>query len=343
MNKNFIALTVHSIVFSFFAHASEKANTLSFGDVYKRVEKSSPVLTIASVRNNQTIKLLATLTALSAKNEKFADNIIEKEALWDDFMYDIEKQESHAPYFLLNECASSKCSLSRHKKPNARAAYEEVVEKTLMSCKKEIVSYTSFGCGNLLQDTRILSSYLASNPHGSLNIQLIDTSFRMAIRFLEIIGYKASCEEIEKNLQDINSRIACARCYDVQSDSEVRIPLPVQVNRSVLVDVKKVLHMKKLLTNGFPQAKIAIHIHDSAESYLKEKQVPDIVVAADIVIDMTGKSKATYASMLEQLTALNKGITPENFLLVTENAVPQIQKFVGNTCNKVIYCDEVSH
>jgi hypothetical protein len=93
--------------------------------------------------------------------------------VYDALHEEFAKRAQEAPIFLLRECRSGQCSLSRSVHPENRLFFEDAVLKSVSN--RSVLVYTSIGAGTLFQDFIMLSKlaeqgvqqivYIAVDPH----------------------------------------------------------------------------------------------------------------------------------------------------------------------------------
>lgn len=243
----------------------------------------------------------------------------------------LDKYTKKQPLFWLGECVKEglgTCLLSRDYEPHYRQQYESRVVTSLhdkISSVERPVQYVSFGSGGMFQDHVILTKTLAEKPNAQLDVHLIDLKYTTYVM----------CRDWLNNKRSVNPHIdtdptpAIEKFKKlVRDDKAVTAPMSDEEAARTLMNVCSnhevpVQQSLRWLAKTFPNARLKLHLHDTADSYhqyieRENIQNPDVIASADIEDEM---GSLYYVQLC--VRALQKNPHADNIWL-TKNAHPGI-------------------
>ncbi len=210
----------------------------------------------------------------------------------------IAKYEKKAPLFLLTECDSSKCVMSRICTPEYREEFEFQAARNVYlalernSSVQKTTQYVGFGSGEMLLDCCIVSKALMlqklqGKTTLTLDVHLIDPLYSQ---------YKEIRESLHANLEITKNEKVTEKLYPYF----VTMPAE-QFEKAFNITFWRENRLDQFLSffkTHFPEANLSLFIHNSTDEYLDfikkyNFPFPDSIVAADIQSDSTTEEFTT--------------------------------------------------
>ncbi len=206
-----------------------------------------------------------------------------------------QKQRTLNPIFLVEECYSGQCGLSRNQN-SSRSFYESVVLKYLKKYKnQERINLVSFASGGMFQDLIILAKSVKLHGISNINIHLIDTKYTSYTQALSGLNHHVT----QVNL--CNDRSSAFYTYSLSKESEKRMQQKCEMYLTVMHEqLRQFVSLVQVLSDK----NIKIYIHKDAASYQKNCIAhPDL--QADLLIAMDfGPNPFVYKGMLRDYYSL---------------------------------------
>lgn len=230
----------------------------------------------------------------------------------------LEQLEKECPLFLVSECTTPTCVLTRSYNPQYRQQFETYVVQEIEKqhqLKPESgtpVGYVSFASGSMFQDLVILTKALTRCPNACIDIHLIDTNYLCYTEACRLLGKRKSIDtsyKVTDNLGAITADISSTLPYN---SDQIRGICYFTEGRS-----KQLL---SYLQRTFPHSTLSLSLHSTAQEYLEctkqtQTESPDIVIAADIVDDTTAYTHGTTHYMFLCKEALKRNPLSQNIWL----------------------------
>lgn len=268
----------------------------------------------------------------------------------------VKKYEKESPIFFLGECTGTNsglpCIFSRKLNPHFRETFENIVSSRLIQCidvSADPISYTSFGCGDALQDMVVLAGVLAQKPNATLNINLIDVQHRWFIFANEYfkapkkITKESACFDFKRFDGDFINAVK-AEANDDKKDCNT---IKTELIAGYLKIERRYKQFITWLQYTFPQAKISLCIHDSANSYIdyiKQHNLayPDVISAADIQDEISGLKEGPRSYVKLTLQVLENKPNSSNVWLAKEFIKNENTPIYVNGVKQVLSDEKVS-
>lgn len=232
----------------------------------------------------------------------------------------------NCPVFHLGECSAQDCILSRAYNPDYRKRYEQLIVNKLLTKKKGVVTYTSFGAGAKFQDLVILTKYLLCKPDAKVDIHLID------IKHLFFVAGRMLMEEKQEVKEDTSEKlepIAHQMVYIMkQAESVPDNVTDADIRKTIqwiyMMKEKEGMQFIHWLKNTFPKAHLQLYMHDGALDFVEyieknKMSYPDMLTTVDIEDGMSRKNKGPQNYLQLCVKTLQKNPLSSNIWLSKYN------------------------
>lgn len=248
-----------------------------------------------AIKNKILLNPVTTLESLDVVYDEFFKESTKNTALSKDYQAIIEKFEQKSPIFLLNECSSKYCFLTRKNHPEFRESFENYVsmnvrQKIAQSAENSI-NCVSFGSGGLFQDLIIFTKILSESPTATLTIHLIDRFFN----------------KTDQNLANFIKE----KESDKREWLQAHIHWLIEDEKFETTKTKgRIAQFEKFLTKEFPMAAIQVYTHKNVDEYFncvkKENMLhTDVIFAADVSGGLDDYEKLCIETMRHNLSSVN--------------------------------------
>jgi hypothetical protein len=235
----------------------------------------------------------------------------------------LKKYEQEHPLFLVTECGSKYCSLSRTNNPHLRETFKTRTSSMLLNAlttHQRPITYTSFGCGGALSELIIMSRVLAQQPTAQLNIHFIDRRFTDAVEHRKAVQklhqiHPNDCAELDT----ISQQIVCYASIDED----------IKIKKARIYNILYVEYQAKLflswLQRQFPLATVSLFMHSTTDNYCNylvqhTLNHADIIASIDIQ-DETSRSHNSgyfYAMLCKKTLEAN----PQSQNIIVDIIIP---------------------
>lgn len=237
---------------------------------------------------------------------------------------DIRHLEQQSPIWALSECtnanASQACRLSRLSRPEYRTAFEQKMVNALLKKSKAInnrpLEMVDFCAGRMFQLLVTLNKFLVKNPTAQINIHAIDMRYAPYAAHQDGAG---------------NSRI-------VDSATPLNVgPMASGNEYQALLTQAAAQQLVAYLRSAFPNAKITLSLHGSAQSYweYREKHAlicPDVMSGADL-----DKGASDYDLLCKKLLGLNPAMHNIQLAKMSNSSVALRERTIETGAGKHTY------
>lgn len=199
----------------------------------------------------------------------------------------INRQQN--PIFLISECTSGMCGLSRDTN-STRSFYEKTVVSYLNKYKtKERINLVAFASGALFQELIILVRAVYLHNINNINIHLVDPSYGSFIEALSTIQGQSNAIKIDHynnfNFHD----------YSLKKESEINMQ---QSCEKYLMIEQEMFRQFISCIKQFSDNKIKVFVHKSAEAYCEFcMQHPNM--RADVISAMDLEPEIRYENAMK--------------------------------------------
>jgi hypothetical protein len=247
---------------------------------------SDPARTLEAVTAWETHYAKTPRTWFDASgNLSYAEAVAEESALRAAF-------DAQFPLFLLGECVtegSRLCKLSRAYCADYRAIFAAAASADIVKATDAVseapVQYVGYASGGNDLDLDILVRALTQRPQAQLTVHLVDLENRHSVRLRRAIGASRRVTLTEGvDFLHADTRAAIDRI--VAEDGNPGVRGAKQFAFGVARNEARHVQFLAFLHRAFPAAQIALHMHDTAESYLVLVKdgtfpYPDVLTLAD--------------------------------------------------------------
>lgn len=270
---------------SFYGATRNSIELISDGDTLVLSSKDTQKLLKRLI--DDPLRLLNELKEYEHELEDLAelDSLLSREIIQNKFKIYREKN----PIFLIGECNSSMCGLSRYQN-SSRAFYEKTIVSYLKKYKnQERINFVAFASGGLFQELIILTQAVSLHNTYNINIHLIDPKYGALIQALSTINNQSNVVNIASynnfNFHD----------YSIAKESEAY--RQQQYEKNLMFGQEQfrqfILMVKQLSDNN-----IRVFVHKSAQAYYEFcTQHPEM--RADVISAMDLEPEFRYETAIK--------------------------------------------